>query len=134
MPFVASCISKFWPLARAYLGEKMSGPIFRKFHPSIGRAQNSVSTMRGSLLAQGACSLWPAAFYPQICVSSDSCKILTCVSTAQARTKRLSVFSAQFGLRHFKKRCSCDGSCDMRRLAQGVCPRSGPNLDRNIFR
>ena len=33
---------------------------------------------------------------------SEFVKILTCVSTAQARTKRLSVFSAQFGLQHFK--------------------------------
>lgn len=32
MPFVASCISKFWQLAHAYLRKKMSGPTFRNHH------------------------------------------------------------------------------------------------------
>ena len=66
--------------------------------------------------------------------------MLKCISTAQARTKCVSAFWAQFGLRHFTRRfpykvalVKCWSAFRLRRLAHSVCLRSGLNLACGIL-
>ena len=114
----------------------------------IHYSPNSVSTLRGCYgRSKGRClirvlqlgrGIFPVNFRTKWLLWND----LTCILTAQARTKSVSAFWAQSGARHFSCKFRSKVallnfwlSFRLRRLAQSlcVCLRSGLNSGRGIF-
>ena len=104
---------------------------------------NSVSTLRGSYGRSKGRSLIRVVTLGRGSLPINF-RIKWLLWTAQARTKCASAFWAQSGPRHFSGKflykvallmslVTCGHVFRLCRLAQSVCPRSGPHLGRGIF-
>ena len=131
----AFCCKLYFQILATSTAKKISGPIFRKFHPSIGCAQNRALCLL-RVLAHCGPRHFACKFACQvILVKSWYAFRLRRLAQSVCLCSRLNLFCGilnNVALVMFL--VTCGRAFWLRRLAQGVCPRSGLNLGRNIFR